>query len=116
MKPLFQNTKIKVYRYIETGDYDEDGEPLYINKYIAEYPADFQKVNMNNDNNNTEHGAEQKNKFTINLESSANIKEEDIIFCEGKYFKVTGCPAIWNHFLNHIEVEIIELRINPEIE
>lgn len=111
MNLFFPNNKIRVYRYTETGNYDDNGEPEYINQFIGEYVADIQKKSF--DNENSEHGNEQKNQYTVNLESSSNVQEEDIILCNGQYFKVYGHPALWNHFLNHIELELIELRVPP---
>ena len=111
MSLFFPNAKIRVYRYTETGDYDDDGEPEFVNKFIAEYTADIQKKRF--DNENSEHGNEQKNQYIANLEPSANVQEEDIILYNGQYFKVYGRPALWDHFLNHMELELIELRVPP---
>lgn len=46
MSLFFPNAKIRVYRYTETGDYDDDGEPEFVNKFIAEYIADIQKKDL----------------------------------------------------------------------
>ena len=54
MSLFFPNAKIRVYRYTETGDYDDDGEPEFVNKFIAEYIADIQKKRF--DNENSDHG------------------------------------------------------------
>lgn len=110
MKPFYPNTSVKVYRYTETGGYDDDGEPSYIYKYINTYNVHLEQKTQSD--NPIESGTIQNNQYKLFTDITSDIKAEDIIIYDDRQFRVNGSPSYWDHInlLAHLEVELIELR------
>lgn len=110
MKPFYPNTKIKVYRYTETGGYDDDGEPSYTYKYINTYNVHLEQKTQSD--NPIESGTIQNNQYKLFTDITSDIQAEDIIIYDNRQFRVNGSPSRWDHLqqLSHLEVELTELR------
>ena len=113
--PFFSNNQeIAIYRYTETGEYDDDGEPEYIYKKQSTVTGDVQPTQSSDVNQET--GEAQTNTYKIYVTSGTDCLEEDLIVFDGVYCKVTGRPENWNHGLvSHMEIPCKELRTIPTL-
>lgn len=113
--PVFPNTILEAYEYVETNELDEYDEPITEYVFKTSTPADIQPLTPNDSMH--EYGKILEDTYKVYIPSDISIEDTDIIKFENdkSTYKIIGSVSKWNHILQHNKIIIQKQRIPSKV-